>query len=136
MSPLPIERFSTFTPPFFYCGVDYFGPIIIKFKKHTRAVSGNAKQYRALFACLSTRAIHLELASKRSTDSFIQALRHFISRRDHPKQIRSANGTNFAGAEREIKEALRKLQQQQLANNLNEKNIEWYFNPPPSLWNP
>ena len=60
---------------------------------------------------MSTRAIHLELAGKLSTDSFIHALRRFISRRDHPKQIRTDNGTISGGAERKIKEALRQLQQ-------------------------
>ena len=111
MSPLPIEQLSTFTLPFFYCGVDYFGPILIKFTKHNRAVSGNAKRYEALFTCMSTRSIHLELAGEISTDSFIQGLRRSIRRRGHPKQIRSDNGTIFVGVERKIKEALRQLQQ-------------------------
>ena len=134
MSPLLIERLSTFTLPFFYCGFDYFGPILIKFKKHNRTVSGNAKRYGALFTCMSTRAIHLELAGELSTDSFIHALRRFISRKDHPKQIRTDNGTISGGAERKIKEALRQLQQCEIADNLNENNIKWYFNPPSSPW--
>ena len=79
---------------------------------------------------MSTREIHLELAGELSTDSFIQALRQLISRRGHPKQIRSDNSPNFVGAKREITEALRHYQKQKLANNITKNNIEWYLNPP------
>ena len=100
---LPVERLSFFSPPFLFCGVDCFGPISIKFKKHTRAASRNAKRYGALFTCMSTRAMHLEFAGDRSRESFIQTLKHLISRRGSPKQMRSDNGANFVSAEREIK---------------------------------
>ena len=60
MSSLSIERLSTLTLPFLYNGVDYFGPILIKFKIYTRAVSENAEQYVALLSCMPIRAIHLE----------------------------------------------------------------------------
>ena len=56
---------------------------------------------------MTTTAIHLELTGELSSDSFIQALRQFINRRGHPKQIRSDNNTSYVGAEKEIKEALR-----------------------------
>ena len=51
-----------------------FGTILIRFKKHTRAVSGNAKQYGTWLTSMPTRAINLELPGELSTDSFIQAL--------------------------------------------------------------
>ena len=44
-----------------------------------------------------------------STDSFILALRRFMSRRGYPKSIITDNGTNFVGAQRDLSEALRKL---------------------------
>ena len=72
---------------------------------------------------MPTRATLKELAGELSTDSFIEAPRRFISRRGHPKQIRSGNGTNFVGVEKGIKEALRQLQQRKIADNLNENNI-------------
>ena len=134
MSSLPLERISFFCPPFFYTGVDYFGPMLIKLNKRTRANSGTAKRYGALFTCMSTRAIHLELAGDLSTDSFILALRRFISRRGHPKQIRSDNGTNFVGAQRELKDALKALNQDKITKTLNESSICWKFNPPSSPW--
>ena len=69
------------------------------------------KWYRVIFMCISTRAIHLELAGNLSTDSFILALRYFISRWGHPKQIRNDNGTNFIGAERKLRHTLKGLNQ-------------------------
>ena len=90
--------------------LDPFGVVLIKFKKHTRAVLGNAKKYGAWLTSMPTRAIHLELAGELSTDSFIQALWRYLSMRSHPKEICSNNGTKFVGAKREIKEALRQLQ--------------------------
>ena len=68
---------------------------------------------------MTTRAVHLELAGNMSTDSFILALRHFKARRGHPKSIRSDNGSNFIGAERELKVALSKLDQKKIVNESN-----------------
>ena len=134
MSDLPPERLSSFLPPFYFTGVDYFGPLTIKLNRKTRGTSGTAKRYGALFTCMTTRAVHLELAGDLSTDSFILALRRFKARRGYPKHIRSDNGSNFIGAEREMKDALSKLDQKKIINELNENRIEWTFNPPKSPW--
>ena len=48
------------------------------------------------------------------------ALRRFKARRGHPKSIRSDNGGNFIGAERELKDALSRLAQKKIINELNE----------------
>ena len=132
MSDLPPERFSSLLPPFYFTGVDYFGPSTIKLNKGTRRTSGTAKRYGALFTCLATRAVHLELAGDMLTDSFVLALRRFKARRGHP--IRSDNGSNVIGAERELKDALSKLDQKKIINELNESRIQRMFNPPKSPW--
>ena len=72
-----------------YCAVDYFGLFYIKDKRK------EVKQYGSLFTCLVSRAVHIEVA-----DSFIMALRHFISLRGNICELRSDWGTNFVGAER------------------------------------
>ena len=95
MSELSIERLSVVDQPFAHTGVDYFWPLLVKLDKKTRANQAVAKRYGAIFTCLSSRALHIELAGGLSTDSFILALRRFISRRGYPKSIMSDNGTNF-----------------------------------------
>ena len=83
---------------------------------------------------MTTRAVHLELAGDMLTDRFILALHRFRARRGHPKSIRSDNESNFIGAERELKDALSKLDQKKIINELNENRIQWMFNPPKSPW--
>ena len=43
---------------------------------------GSAKRWGDLFACLTTRAVCLELVLSLETDNFIMALRQFVSRGD------------------------------------------------------
>ena len=52
---------------------------------------------------MSTRAIHLEVAPSLETDDFVNVLRQFISWKGIPKKIRSDCGTNFRGADKELK---------------------------------
>ena len=69
-----------------------------------------------------------------STDSFLLALGRFISRRGPIDIIRSDNGTNFIGTERELRNALKELDQTLISSELNRYRIEWKFNPPFSPW--
>ncbi|CAL8084489.1 unnamed protein product [Calicophoron daubneyi] len=58
------------------------------------------------------------------------ALMRFISRRGKPKVMFSDNGTNFVGAEAELKRALLHVDQERVQIALANKGIEWNFNPP------
>ena len=134
MADLPKERVDVGSHTFENVGVDYFGPIFVKQNRKTRRTSGQAKRYGCVFTCMTTRALHLELAGDLSTDSFILALRRFRARRGNPRLIRSDNGTNFVGAEREIREALSRWDQNKIRKELSNYNIEWKFNPPLAPW--
>lgn len=57
------------------------------------------------FLLLAIRVTHSEVIDSLETDSVINTLRRFISRRGMPKMIRSDNGTNLSSGEREIREA-------------------------------
>ena len=69
-----------------------------------------------------------------SVDNFILDLCRFKARRGHPKSIRSNNGSNFVGAEIELRDALSKLDQKKIINELKENRIQWMFNSPKSPW--
>ena len=126
MASLPKERLAICEHPFTNTGVDYFGPMNVKRGRVTE------KRWGCLFQCLTTRAVHLELAGDLSTDSFIIALRRFRGRRGNPRTIRSDNGTNFVRVNRELTEALKSLSEEQITGELAQEGITWYFNPPSS----
>ena len=90
--------------------------------------------YGAIFTCLSTCAAHIELVVDLSTNNFILALHRFISRRGHPKNIFSDNGSNFIGAQRELAKSLKSLDQDRIEAELTALKINWNFSPPVSPW--
>ena len=85
MSNLPKARLAINQPPFTNTGIDYFGPLTVKQGRRTRSTDGTSKRYGAIFTCLSTRAVHIELVGNLSTDNFMLALHRFLSMRRHPK---------------------------------------------------
>ncbi|XP_064116526.1 uncharacterized protein LOC135222369 [Macrobrachium nipponense] len=92
MANLPPDRVESGKPPFYRTGVDLFGPFFVK---RGRA---QIKHWGVIFTCLSMRAIHLEVASNLTSDSFISAFRRFLARRGHVRTIRCDCGTNFVGS--------------------------------------
>ncbi|XP_072398174.1 uncharacterized protein [Diabrotica undecimpunctata] len=101
MADLPKERFQV-SRPFTNVGIDYGGPFQIKSSKLRRAPI--CKAYIAVFVCLVTKAVHIELVSSLSTEAFLLTLKRFISRRGIPKTIYSDNASNFLGARNQLKE--------------------------------
>ena len=126
MADLPPSRLQPFAPPFYNTGVDYFGPLYVKQGRST------VKRYGCLFTCLVTRSVHLEIAHALDTDSFIMALRRMMGRRGKPRNLFSDNGTNFVGAERELKDCLENLDQARITDSMTQEGIHWTFNPPSS----
>jgi len=130
MGQLPGERVTP-TRPFTNSGVDYAGPFHIKQGGQRSKIT--TKGYIALFICLSTRAIHLELVPDLSTEAYIAALRRFVARRGLCNNIYSDNGTNFVGAEREIKRMiLDKEAVDSIVNHASQQGIKFHFVPPSS----
>ena len=122
MANLPRQRVEP-APPFSYCAVDYFGPWYVK---RGRSM---VKRYGALFTSLASRAIHIEVADTMETDSFIQALRRFICRKGPVREIRCDRGTNFIGAENELKRAIEEIDDEKVKTELLKDNIDWIKNP-------
>lgn len=126
MGDLPKNRISP-SLPFFIVGVDYAGPFFIKDRKGKGYKI--SKAYVALFVCFVTKAIHLELVNDLSKDAFIAALRRFMGRRGKPLEIHSDNGTNFVGANNDLKEFYKFLNSQSLkiSEKLSNEGISWKF---------
>ena len=124
MSDLPTERVTSGEPPFTRVGTDYFGPF------YTKNGRKQSKRYGVVFTCLATRAVHIEVADSLDTSSFIGALRRFQARRGQVKYIRSDNGTNFVGAERELRKEVENLNKSRIHESMLKKGITWVFNAP------
>ena len=116
MGDLPKERVSP-NSVFDYVGIDFAGPFYTKasgkygprtarrikhFFTSTPVETPTTKSYLALFVCLSSKAVHLEVVGSLSGPSCIAAFRRFAARRGAPIQVYSDNGTNFIGTAREL----------------------------------
>lgn len=124
MANLPKERLQPFAPPFTNSGLDYFGPFIVVIGRRRE------KRYGCLFTCLTTRAVHLEMAYKLDANSFIMAFRRFIAIRGTPKVVFSDNGTNLAAGEKEMRENILSLDCSHLREEMKRRSINWRFSPP------
>ena len=120
--------------PFENTAVDYFGPFETKYGGR-----GKKKSYGAVFTCLTTRAVHVELVSDLTADRFLLSLRRFISIYGTPKKVISDNGSNFVGAAREITRMLnswrrQKAEESPVLDFCEEKLITWTFSTlPPAI---
>ena len=118
MTSLPSDRLCE-EPSFTYCGVDLFGPFVIK------QGCKELRRYGALFTCLSSRVIHIETVASINTDSFILCLRRFIGRRGNIRFLRSDNSINFVGAFSEFKKSFTEVDQQKIKEA--NKKCKTYF---------
>lgn len=64
---------------------------------------GHTKGYASVIVFLVTKKVHLELISDMTSDAFLAALDRFISRRGPCTDMYSDNGTNFVGADNQLK---------------------------------
>ncbi|GFV25921.1 integrase catalytic domain-containing protein, partial [Trichonephila clavipes] len=100
-------------------GVDLTGPLYLKSGKQA---------YIVLYTCAVYRAIHLELITLLTTETFFQSLRRFVARRRRPTTIYSDNGTNFRG-----ERLLHELHWDKLLSKVSEQKIQ-KFSPPTTAW--
>ncbi|XP_048479524.1 uncharacterized protein LOC125488579 isoform X1 [Plutella xylostella] len=131
MGSLPASRVTSTNRAFVRVGVDFAGPIDVKLSRVRRSVIG--KGYICVFVCFTTKAIHLELASDLTTDTFLACLRRQISRRGLMTEIHCDNASTFKGANNQLNE-LYKLQssqnhRQQVYNFASQQGIQFHYIP-------
>ncbi|XP_072384382.1 uncharacterized protein [Diabrotica undecimpunctata] len=126
MADLPKERLNS-SRVFAHVGLDFGGPFQIKVSNLRKAPL--LKSYIALFVCLSTRAVHIEVVSGLSTETFLLALKRFISRRGLPQTIFSDNATNFLGARNQLFELYKFFKEKESSRSIKEflasSHIRW-----------
>jgi len=99
MADLPAFRVN-YASEFSHCGVDFAEPF------NTKSSVGRSrivyKTYLALFICLTTKTIHLEIVSELSADTLIATLGRFFARWGYPTKMYSDNGTNFTSTHHKL----------------------------------
>ena len=79
--------------PFQHVGVDYAGPLFVRYYY---SKSGELfKAYIIVFTCATTRCTHLQLVIDFTTETLILAIKRFISRRGEPYFFISDNFKTF-----------------------------------------
>ncbi|XP_039303445.1 uncharacterized protein LOC113004455 [Solenopsis invicta] len=118
--------------PFANTGIDFCGPFYIKEKKYRNRA--RVKVYVCVFICMSVKAMHLEIVSDLSTDGFLAALRRFAARRGLPQHVYSDNGTNFIGANNQLKELYVLINsdehRERVSRFASDHRVTWHFIPP------
>ncbi|XP_057339521.1 uncharacterized protein LOC130677020 [Microplitis mediator] len=131
MGDLPSYRVSQ-SRPFLHVGVDYCGPLYMKERRHRNRQK--LKVYVAVYVCMSTKAVHLELVTDLTTEAFIASLKRFFARRGKSTDIYSDNGTNFVGNSRELNELYTLLHSTEhkttMQHYMLQQKINWHFIPP------
>ena len=130
MGQLPSAR-VTVSHSFVNAGIDYVGPFELK-SGNTRSKT-TTKCYVALFIWMATKAIHLELVSNLTSEAFIASLKRFIARKGLIDHLYNDNGSNFVGANSELKESFKSEEFLRQAHNYAAKTLfQWHFIPPNS----
>ncbi|KAL0901649.1 hypothetical protein ABMA27_006857 [Loxostege sticticalis] len=127
MGQLPEVRLKP-SKPFRSSGVDYAGPINIRFSPGRGSKS--YKGYICVFVCMVSRAIHLEAVTDLTSKGFIAAFRRLPARRGHCYDLYSDNGTNFVGANKELQKMIGKAESElseELGKLLTLERTRWHY---------
>ena len=122
MGDLPEDRVLTHAP-FTAAGIDVFGPFETKVNRKT------TKKWAILSTCFSTRAVCILPLRSLDSASVVRALMKMNAMFPGVKKLYSDNGSNFRGADREMREALMKWKEENVNAELQPQGIEWVFGP-------
>ena len=105
-------------PPFSFVGIDNFGLLIVK------AGRRHLKRYGCLFTCLTTRAVHLEVAHSLTAASFIAAFQCFLAQRGVPEKVYSNNGTNLVKGDKDLRKSTQQWNISMIERHMTQQEIE------------
>jgi len=118
--------------PFVKVGLDYAGPFKLAVTTGRNPRYLNA--YVSLWVCMTTKAVHLELATNLTTEAFIASFERFISIRNVPSDVYCDGGSNFAGGKNEMEELYLLVNNPQHQQKVSEffagEKVDYHFNPP------
>jgi hypothetical protein len=98
MGPLPDHR-AQVGAMFQSVAIDLFGPV--EYQQHVKKRQVG-KGWGVVFVCTTTSALHVEFMDTYSTDSFLLALRRFMSIRGTPTRFQSDRGVKLVAAAKQV----------------------------------
>lgn len=112
--------------------MDLFGPYEVKDEVRKKV---KLKVWGIVFCCMASRAMHTDLVSDQSAESFLLVYQRFTALIDHsflghPRKLWSDPGKNFVGARPALKELyvfldLDRLERSMLENEASKHGTEW-----------
>lgn len=112
--------------------IDYCGHLLVK--EGWRRNGKYVKAYGAVFVCIATKTVHLELVTDMSTDCFLACLKRFMAQRGKPSNIYSDNGTDLVGANRALGELIiqifNDIAKAKISDQLSVEGVSWHYIPP------
>lgn len=127
MADLPEPRINISEKAFSNVAVDYTGAVNYRFSKGRGSKS--AKAYIAIFVCMATKAVHIELVCDLTAEACIAAFRRMIARRGNISNIYSDNGTCFVGANKDLFLLKDVDFVTEFSNFLTGRGTNWHFSP-------
>ena len=121
MSPLPTFRVSSTSrpAPFDVSAMDAMAPIIVKSRNGNKS-----KRWILVFTCVVYRAVHLEILHSTSTDSILLAIERLCARYSSAKRIICDRAPGFKGAQQELEDILRHVDESKLSARLPELELD------------
>ncbi len=91
-------------------------------------------KFMELFSCIVTRAVHLEVCSDLTTQTFLATLNRFCCRRGSHPHINTNNGSNFLGAKHKLEELQElltaKAKKIGISHLTTNSHIQWHLSTP------
>ncbi|XP_074649004.1 uncharacterized protein LOC141904321 [Tubulanus polymorphus] len=122
--PLPSFRVNELKP-FTATAIDFTGHLYVR---------GENEVYICLFTCCTTRAIHLEIVTDATVDSYIRAFRRFCSSYSAPNIIYSDNAKTFIAGEAEIKRLYEIASSDNAQKIYADKRMKFKYTPVQAPW--
>ena len=79
--------------------------------------------------CFVSRAVYVDISHDYSTDAFLQVLRRFATLRGWPRKIWSDNGFQLVAASKELRDAIKDLNWEEIKKYGVKHGVEWEFSP-------
>ena len=130
MAVLP-DRMQVQSAPFSNIGVDLIGSIAVKAMTNKRST---LKVWVAIFVCLNTKAVSMELSPGYSTADFLLAYSSHVSVRGIPLFVHSDRGSQLVAAHKDLSDDPLLYDWDEIATSTSSQGTKWEFAPAGGQW--